>query len=285
MKFCNFVRCCVVAACLALIGCASSPYQKENKQLSDSKLQMQIAQAKEILASSIEPRILYAGFAMHAQSKAFRQDVLLGAKAVQRMDTQAIVFKLANPVLGQEADLPYATRENIEQVLDELGRLARPQDKIVLLLSTHGNKEILAVNAGNQDYGVVSAADLQKWLLKLNSKPVVLALSACYSGSFIAPLKNANRIILTAADKDRSSFGCAYESTNTFFVKEAFGESFDLQKSLLEVFESAKTNIDRKEKRMNLSPPSNPQVEVGTSLKELAAAPLSKLRDFAVKQP
>ena len=109
MKFCNFVRCCVVAACLALIGCASSPYQKENKQLSDSKLQMQIAQAKEILASSIEPRILYAGFAMHAQSKAFRQDVLLGAKAVQRMDTQAIVFKLANPVLGQEADLPYAT--------------------------------------------------------------------------------------------------------------------------------------------------------------------------------
>jgi hypothetical protein len=139
------------------------------------------------------------------------------------------------------------------------------------------------VNAGNQDYGVVSAADLQKWLRKLNGKPVVLALSACYSGSFITPLKNANRIILTAADKDRSSFGCNYQSTNTFFVEEAFGASFDLQKSLLEVFESAKNNIDKKEKRMGLSPASNPQVEVGSSLKKLATAPLSKVRDYAVE--
>ncbi len=278
-----FVRWFIVSACIALAGCASSPYQKENKLLSDSKLQLQIIQAKEILASSSEPRILYAGFAMHAQSKAFRQDVLLAAKAVQSMDAQAIVFKLANPVAGQEADLPYATRENVEQIIDELSRLARPQDKIVLLLSTHGNKEILAINAGNQDYGVVNTADLQKWLRKLNDKPVVLALSACYSGSFIAPLKNTNRIILTAADKDHSSFGCNYQSTNIFFVEETFGTSFDLKKSLLEVFESAKTNIDKKEKRMGLSPASNPQIEVGAALKKLAAAPLSKMRDYAAE--
>ncbi len=278
-----FVQWFIVSACIALAGCASSPYQKENKLLSDSKLQLQITQAKEILASSSEPRILYAGFAMHAQSKAFRQDVLLAAKAVQSMDAQAIVFKLANPVAGQEADLPYATRENVEQIIDELSRLARPQDKIVLLLSTHGNKEILAINAGNQDYGVVNTADLQKWLRKLNDKPVVLALSACYSGSFIAPLKNTNRIILTAADKDHSSFGCNYQSTNTFFVEETFGTSFDLKKSLLEVFESAKTNIDKKEKRMGLSPASNPQIEVGAALKKLAAAPLSKMRDYAAE--
>jgi Peptidase C13 family len=280
MNFYISMRSFVVFVCLALAGCASSPYQKENKQLSDNKLQLQITQAKEILASSSEPRILYAGFAMHAQSKAFRQDVLLAAKAVQSMDAQAIVFKLANPVAGQEADLPYATRENVEQIIDELSRLARPQDKIVLLLSTHGNKEILAINAGNQDYGVVNAADLQKWLRKLDGKPMVLALSACYSGSFIAPLKNTNRIILTAADKDHSSFGCNYQSTNTFFVEETFGTSFDLKKSLLEVFESAKTNIDKKEKRMGLSPASNPQIEVGAALKKLAAAPLSKLRDY-----
>jgi Peptidase C13 family len=277
-----FVRWFIVSTCIALAGCASSPYQKENKLLSDNKLQLQITQAKEIIANSSEPRILFAGFAMHAQSKAFRQDVLLAAKVVQSMDAQAIVFKLANPVTDQEADLPYATRENVEQIIDELSRLARPQDKIVLLLSTHGNKEILAINAGNQDYGVVSTADLQKWLRKLNDKPVVLALSACYSGSFIAPLKNTNSIILTAADKDHSSFGCNYQSTNTFFVEETFGTSFDLKKSLLEVFESAKTNIDKKEKRMGLSPASNPQVEVGTAMKKLAVTPLAKLREYAI---
>jgi Peptidase C13 family len=281
MSFYNFLRLLIVSLSMALIGCASSPYQKENKLLSDSKLAAQIAQAKQQIDASKEPRILYAGFAMHAQSKAFKQDVLLAGKAVLSMDPNAVLFKLANPVLGQDADLPYATRENIEQVIYELGGLARPQDKIVLLFTTHGNKEILAINAGNQDYRPVSANDLEYWLRKLNGKPVVLALSACYSGSFISSLKNINRIIVTAADKDRNSFGCNYQSSNTFFVEETFGSGFDLGKSLVEVFDVARGNIERKEKRMNLSPPSNPQIEVGLALKKLASAPLSKLRDFA----
>ena len=283
MRFYNFLRLLIVSLSMALIGCASSPYQKENKLLSDSKLAAQIAQAKQQIDASKEPRILYAGFAMHAQSKAFKQDVLLAGKAVLSMDSNAVLFKLANPVVGQDADFPYATRENIEQVINELAGLARPQDKIVLLFTTHGNRGILAVNAGNQDYREVSAYDLGNWLSKLNGKPVVLALSACYSGSFIAPLKNINRIILTAADKDRNSFGCNYQSSNTFFVEETFGPSFDLNKSLLEVFDTARVNIERKEKRMNLSPASDPQIEVGIALKKLASTPLSKLRDTAVE--
>jgi Peptidase C13 family len=209
--------------------------------------------------------------------------VMLAGKAALNMDPDAIVFKLANPVLGQDADLPYATRENIEQVINELGNLARPQDKIVLLFTTHGNKEILAINAGNQDYPSVSAADLEYWLRKLNGKPVVLALSACYSGSFIASLKNINRIILTAAAKDRNSFGCNYQSSNTFFVEETFGSNFDLNKSLIEVFDIARANIEQKERRMNLSPASNPQIEVGLALKKLASTPLSKLRNHIIE--
>jgi Peptidase C13 family len=282
MNLYNCLRLLVISLSIALIGCASSPYQKENKLQSDSKLSKQVAQAKQQIEASKEPRILYAGFAMHAQSKAFRQDVLLASKAVLSMDPNAVVFKLANPVVGQDADFPYATRENIEQVINELGSLARPQDKIVLLFTTHGNRGILAINAGNQDYREVSAYDLKNWLNKLNDKPVVLALSACYSGSFIDPLKNINRIILTAADKDRNSFGCNYQSSNTFFVEETFGPSFDLNKSLLEVFDVARANIDRKEKRMNLSPASNPQIEIGAALKKLASTPLSKLRDLAL---
>jgi hypothetical protein len=283
MNFYNSVRLLIVSLSIVLVGCAASPYQKENKLLSDSKLSSQVAQAKQQIDASKEPRILYAGFAMHAQSKAFRQDVLLASKAVLSMDPNAVVFKLANPVLGQDADFPYATRENIEQVINELASLARPQDKIVLLFTTHGNKGILAINAGNQDYREVSAYDLGNWLSKLNGKPVVLALSACYSGSFIESLKNINRIILTAAAKDRNSFGCNYQSTNTFFVEETFGPSFDINKSLLEVFDVARANIERKEKRMNLSPASNPQIEVGVALKKLASTPLSKLRDTAVE--
>jgi hypothetical protein len=41
------------------------------------------------------------------------------------------------------------------------------------------------------------------------SQPTVLLLSACYSGIFLTPrIQRPNRIVLTAARRDRTSFGC-----------------------------------------------------------------------------
>ena len=49
------------------------------------------------------------------------------------------------------------------------------------------------------------------------SVPTVVIVSACYSGQFAAaPMLRPNRIILTAAAADRSSFGCEAGATYTF---------------------------------------------------------------------
>ena len=68
------------------------------------------------------------GVAMNDQTTAFRNDVLLAESVARKVDPKAIVFKLVNPVPGQDADLPYATRENIANVLQKLAELALPQD-------------------------------------------------------------------------------------------------------------------------------------------------------------
>jgi len=46
-------------------------------------------------------------------------------------------------------------------------------------------------------------------LVDSNIKWKVLVVSACYSGGFVEPLKDANTVVITAADDKSSSFGCA----------------------------------------------------------------------------
>ena len=40
------------------------------------------------------------------------------------------------------------------------------------------------------------------------SKPSVIVMSACYSGIFVPALEGPDRIVLTAARADRTTFGC-----------------------------------------------------------------------------
>ena len=49
------------------------------------------------------------------------------------------------------------------------------------------------------------------------NRPVVFVLSACFSGSFIPGLAGNDRMILTAARPDRSSFGCGDNDKYPFF--------------------------------------------------------------------
>ena len=59
------------------------------------------------------PRVILAGFAMHSQSTAFRNDVVAVERLVLAMDPHAVVFKLANPAPGQDDGWPYATERNM----------------------------------------------------------------------------------------------------------------------------------------------------------------------------
>ena len=269
--------CLTLCAAILLAACATSPYSKDIKSRSDALLTQQIEEAKAAMAGTAgmagmaqdaAQRLLFAGVAMNDQTTAFRNDVLLAESVARRVDPKAIVFKLVNPVPGQDADLPYATRENIANVLQKLSELARPQDKVIVLLSSHGADGFLSVQAGKQPLGIASVSDVRRWLEPLGDKPTLLIISACHSGSFIDPLRKPSRIILAAAAKDRSSFGCEPKSDNTFFIKELLRQPALLDLSTREMMRQATLGVTELEKKMKLSPPSSPQYFYGVGVED-----------------
>jgi len=49
------------------------------------------------------------------------------------------------------------------------------------------------------------------------SKPSVIVMSSCFSGIFVPALAGANRMVMSAARPDRTSFGCGESDHYTFF--------------------------------------------------------------------
>ena len=260
--------CLTLCTAILLAACATSPYSKDIKARSDALLAQQIQKAKAGMASDAAPRLMFAGVALNDQTTAFRNDVLLAESVARKIDPKAIVFKLVNPVPGQDADLPYATRENIANVLQTISELARPQDKVMVLLASHGAEGLLSLHAGKETLGVASVADLRRWLQPLGDRPTLLVISACHSGSFIEPLRRPNRIILTAAAKDRSSFGCQPKSDNTFFTKALLGQPALLGLSTREMMRQAMLGVAELETKMKLTPPSLPQYFYGPNVQD-----------------
>jgi Peptidase C13 family len=259
---------------VCLLGCASTPYSGAGKDKSDALLRAQLAQAQQAPPSPAG-RIIFAGFAMHSQSKAFRGDVLSTEVWVRKIDPSAVVFKLNNPVVGQDADWPFATAENVTAVLKKVAELARPQDKVVVLFSTHGGVDALSINFADKHYPHLSARWLNERLGGLRGHPTLLLLSACYSGSFVAPMRSPSRIILTAAAADRSSFGCDFGSSNTFFIDALLNQDQGKEKSLVQLMGAAQVDIDKRERDLDLKPPSLPQSAYGPLVRAWAAQPLS----------
>jgi len=269
-----FVSTFLAAMVLPLAGCATTPYEGVGKRTSDALLRKQFESAEQLRRVQAGGRLILAGFAMHSQSKAFRNDVVAAEKLALKIDPHAIVFKLDNPAWGQGSQWPYATAENIALVLKKVGALARPEDKVVVLMTTHGNVDALGINFANKDYPSLNAQWLNQALADLRDRPTLLLLSACHSGSFVGPLSGPSRVILTAAAKDRSSFGCQFQSTNTYFVDALLNQPSALDRSIAELMEQARIDIDQRERQQKLSPPSLPQMFVGHAVGAWANQPL-----------
>jgi len=96
-------------------------------------------------------------------------------------------------------------------------------------------------------------------------KPAVVIISACYSGSLIPTLSGPNRMILTAARPDRSSFGCG-ESDKYPYFDTCILQTLPTVDDFVALAEAARACVAAKEKATNMSPPSEPQVAVGPAL-------------------
>lgn len=210
---------------------------------------------------------------MHSQSRAFRNDVLLAEKLVKNIDANALTIKLANAARDQSTEWPQATVENFALVMSKTAEVARPQDRVLLFISTHSNPGLLHITAGGKNLQPITTKLLSEALAPLNKVPTLVVLSACYSGAFIEPLKAPNRVVLTASDTRRTTFNCKYNGDNTPFAEALFGQAGADSRSFTDWMEEAQKSIAAQEKRRKL-PASRPLIFVGDEAKTWAAQPL-----------
>jgi hypothetical protein len=97
------------------------------------------------------------------------------------------------------------------------------------------------------------------------ARPTVVIVSACYSGIFINALSAPNRMVLTAASRERTSFGCGADETYPWFdgcIIEALPTAADF----LALAADARACVTRKEQEHAVELPSEPQLFVGSEM-------------------
>ena len=99
----------------------------------------------------------------------------------------------------------------------------------------------------------------------------VIVISACYAGGFVDALRNPHTIVITAAAKDRTSFGCGNDSDLTYFGEAFYRDALPDTASLRAAFDAAKAAIAARERREHVEA-SEPQAYFGGALEQKLSA-------------
>jgi hypothetical protein len=138
---------------------------------------------------------------------------------------------------------------------------ARARAGCLIYFTSHGTPDGIIVGdtilGPNQMRDMVGSA--------CGSRPSVIVMSSCYSGQFVAPLAGDNRIVMTAARPDRTSFGCGELDHYTFF-DDCFLRALPMAGDFPGLGGLAQQCVAAREQQMKATPPSEPQVNVGPNV-------------------
>ena len=93
-------------------------------------------------------------------------------------------------------------------------------------------------------------------------RPTAVIVSACFSGVFVPALAGPNRFVLTAARRDRSSFGCG-ESDRYPFFDGCVIEALPRTRDFVALANQVKLCVEAREDDEGMRPRSQPQLFVG----------------------
>lgn len=160
---------------------------------------------------------------------------------------------------------PMANRENLARALKEIGARRGPEDLAFLFLTSHGKEDLFSLDfheAGTTD---LTAAEFRQMLEESGIGPAVIVVSACHSGSFIDDIAAPDRLVITAARGDRTSFGCRDGAEWTEFGESFFDKALRAERDPRKAFPVAVEDVTRKELADKLTP-SLPQIAEGAEI-------------------
>ncbi|HEY1632911.1 MAG TPA: C13 family peptidase [Rhizomicrobium sp.] len=96
-------------------------------------------------------------------------------------------------------------------------------------------------------------------------RPTIVVVSACYSGVFVPAVAAKNRMVMTAARPDRTSFGCGQDSKYPYF-DTCMLETIHKVHSFPGLALGVRDCVSKKEDETGMSPPSEPQIYIPKGL-------------------
>jgi hypothetical protein len=264
----------LLACALAAAGCAATPRSGPGPWAADPILERQLDRAGE---PADRPRYIFVGIAMSDRSPAFDGDIRIVDRILGHHYGEAYrsVLLSNREQIDETRELPLATPRNIDLVVQRLRAVRRPDDRFILLFTSHGAKGVLAEQSResrNLD-GVVGSAMLGRWVKALAPNRTWVMISACYSGSLVDQVMGSEVVAMTAADADHASLGCGTLNRTTFFVG-ALARSLDFDRSFAEVWSEMERQLGAWEKKLGYEG-AHPQLRFGDGLSGLEAEPLS----------
>jgi hypothetical protein len=214
------------------------------------------------------PAVFYLGFAGDGDQSIFKREALFAQTVfADHFGSGDRSLELINDVDDRDS-FPLATVSGLTDALKLLGsRMNTDQDVLVLMLTSHGSKDGLAVSNGTLPLLQLDPAELRQALDQAGIRWRVIIVSACYSGIFVEPLKTDSTLIATASDAKHTSFGCADDRDLTYFGEAFLKDSLPTTASLEAAFKKAADLIQHREGAEHLEH-SNPQLYVGPTIRQ-----------------
>jgi len=187
---------------------------------------------------------------------------LLSARGVQRIDR----FTSDPTMVDQRRML--ATADTMAAALSAVP--PGPQKACLVFLTSHGNRHGLLLRDDLDHDRSLDPSTLGRMLDQgCGNAPTVAIVSGCYSGIFIGRVTEApNRIILTAARDDRTSFGCGAEEQFTYFDDCLF-RAWPQSRTFAALYRTVEACVRQKENALGAIH-SEPQAYFGDRVANLA---------------
>jgi hypothetical protein len=156
----------------------------------------------------------------------------------------------------------------LERVLGRIAGLSsRRGDGCFVFITSHGAHG-RGIYLSRQDEMLRPAALARALAAGCGAVPTVVVVSGCYSGAFArGTMAQPNRIVLTAARADRSSFGCAADRTYTDYDACLLG-TLAHATNWRAVFDETRECVARRERQLGETP-SLPQAALGAAVRGL----------------
>lgn len=191
----------------------------------------------------------FLGVAGYGSEAVFRREVLYIKDYFDRnLDTDGKSMVLIND--RQTIDeYPLATRTSIKMSLESIAeKMDKQNDILFVYLSSHGSEDHeLSLNQPGLKVADISAEAIADTIKSIPIAWKVIVISACYSGGFVPYLEDEKTLVITAAAKDKTSFGCKDENEFTYFGEALFKDALPASDSFASAFEKAREIVKKRE--------------------------------------